>query len=286
MKFFFLLNPSQPKLLQPIREAAHALLRSSGQTPIFSEVNRAAPQATRDVVREALAKGVTRIVAVGGDGTFNRVVRELVAAERSKDVEVGFVPAGTCNDFVRQWGARRRRWREALRTACRGTARAIDLGEMNGELFLNNAGFGRRPAAASVRRGPLSTLRAFQPLGVRIAWDRGQIEGEFFMGLVCNGPFFSAGLHFSRRPRPDDGLLDVFLVPRMPKPALAASLLWSRLGRPLSKRATIALRMPALTVESDHDLWPQVDGEPPAAKPVRRIEFRLSRHRLLGVMPA
>lgn len=276
------MNPSRPQRISLLREAAATAAKRAGAQSRFGDVDRLHPDSMRRLVTQAFEEGCQRLVAVGGDGTFNHLLQLLAEMGRLDKTEVGFVPAGTCNDFVRTWRLNPRRTREAFRVACEGQRRWLDLGDMNGRLFLNNAGFGRRTAATVVRRGrprrsgALKTLRAFEPIAMRVAWDKGSIEGRFFMGLVCNGFYFSRGLHFAAPRIPDDGLLDVFLVPAMPKAKLAAMLLWGRLGRPIRSRELLSLRVPRLQIETSEDLWPQVDGEPPDAEPVHTLRFAIS----------
>ena len=129
-------------------------------------------------------------------------------------------------------GLRRRRVEKAFRLACSGKAQPTDLGLMDDEIFINNAGFGRQPVPSGKRWKSFQALRAFRPTALRAAWDKGSIEGVFYMVLVCNAPYFSGGLHFSKNVSVRDGLLDVYLMPAIPKWRLLPLLALGRLGRP------------------------------------------------------
>src|SRR5687768_11475582 len=127
MKIYFLLNPTQRKDLWDIRDQAAKAARVAGWTAYFGEVDRSKPKSTERLVTEALEEGCSRIAIVGGDGTYHRVVTALHEKERLRDTELALIPAGTCNDFSRLMEQSPSRFPEALRTACRGNVRKVDL---------------------------------------------------------------------------------------------------------------------------------------------------------------
>ena len=258
--------------------------RSFGWTPRFGEVDRSLPHSTDRLLDQALEEGCSRVVAVGGDGTLHRTVNWLAQRKVLQTMELATVPAGTCNDFARFIGLRRRRVENGFRVACSGKAKPTDMGLMNAELFLNNAGFGRKPSAPGKKPRPLQAIRAFRPTLLRARWDKGSIEGSFYMALICNAPYFSRGLHFSKNIRLDDGLLDVYLMPAIPKWRVLSLFALGRLGRPARFKRLVALRVPRLEVTAESDLWPQADGEPPI-KPVRRVAFSVSPQKAMIVIP-
>jgi len=277
MKLFFLMNPSRPQR-DRWRPAALQTAQRYGHIADVGIINRDDPYSMENLLQRVFAENYNRVVAVGGDGTFNRLIQLLAKYNQLAKMEVGLVPAGTCNDFLRSWRLPARRILEAIRLACTGRPQETDLGELNHQLFLNNAGFGRRIIPATRRRiSALKTLRQFEAVPLRATWEQGSLEGPFFMGLVCNAPFFSRGLHFSRQVLTNDGLLDVFLVPKIPKAKLAAMLLLGRLGRPLRSRQLVTLRVNRIEMETEKDLWPQLDGEPQSSLPVRHLHFAISK---------
>ncbi len=163
VKIFFLLNPSRVKNRWDWREAAARHAKRYGWTPRFGEVDRALPQSTDRLIDQALEEDCSRIVVVGGDGSLHRVINALAQKKKLKSIELAVVPAGTCNDFARFIGLRRRRLDQAFRVACGGKAQPTDLGVMGSELFLNNAGFGRKPAASRKRWKSVSGAAHFSP---------------------------------------------------------------------------------------------------------------------------
>jgi diacylglycerol kinase family enzyme len=77
------------------------------------------------------------IVVAGGDGTTNAVASACVKANRP----LGLVPAGTFNYVARNLGVPTEVG-QAVAVIVDGRVRHVDIGEINGRIFLNNAGFG------------------------------------------------------------------------------------------------------------------------------------------------
>jgi diacylglycerol kinase family enzyme len=293
LKIFFLLNPSDPRRLASHQKLATQIARRHGWDHRFGAVDRQHPDTTEHLIRQMIEDGCSRLVVLGGDGTLHRVLNELQRLNRLSSMEIAVVPGGTCNDFARTLRLRRKRPAAAFELACTGKTRAMDLAWANHQLFFNNAGFGRQldlpPASAGnepkKRPRALKTLRSFCPISLRARWDQGTVMGTFFMALVCNNPFFSGGLYFSKAIRANDGLLDVFLLPAMPKWKLVSLLLKGRLGRPVSTRQMVSLRVREIEFEAQNDLWPQEDGEPCRGS-VRRIRYAIASEKAMIVVPA
>jgi len=100
-------------------------------------VREVEPAALPDALREALAGGARRVLVSGGDGT----VAVAAAVLAGTGVELALVPGGTLNHFARDHGIPTDA-AEAVQLAAGGTVRAVDVGEVNGELFLNTSAVG------------------------------------------------------------------------------------------------------------------------------------------------
>lgn len=88
----------------------------------------------------AVAAGAERVVAGGGDGTISCVAGAL-AGSRCK---LGVLPLGTLNHFARDLGIPLD-LEEAAKLIVGGTARAVDVAEVNGRVFINNSAIGLYP---------------------------------------------------------------------------------------------------------------------------------------------
>jgi YegS/Rv2252/BmrU family lipid kinase len=133
-----------------------------------------------ELAAEALARGVHTVIAWGGDGTINEVGSVLAGTGAA----LGIVPSGSGNGFARALRLPRAP-RQAIDGALLGVERLIDVGELNGRMFVNIAGIG---------------------LDARIAERFNACE----QGKRGMGPYFRIGLHeaFRYRPGPVDIDLD------------------------------------------------------------------------------
>ena len=85
----------------------------------------------------ALQSGFRTIIAAGGDGTVSAVASHLLGTDRC----LGILPIGTFNYVARDWGIPLAA-EDAVRVIAEGAERTVDVGEVNGRTFLNNAGLG------------------------------------------------------------------------------------------------------------------------------------------------
>ncbi|MEA2691926.1 MAG: hypothetical protein QOJ16_1313 [Acidobacteriota bacterium] len=96
--------------------------------------------------RAALRAGTGAVVAGGGDGSIRSVAGVLAGTE----TPLGVLPLGTLNHFARDLGIPED-IPEAARALAGADIRAIDLGEVNGEVFVNNSGLGFYPPVVQER---------------------------------------------------------------------------------------------------------------------------------------
>jgi lipid kinase YegS len=126
---------------RPDVRAAVAAIRAAGH-PLEVRVTWERGDAAR-LVAEAVADGVTRVIAGGGDGSVNEVAAGLVAIEPARRPDLGILPLGTANDFATACGIPSDPV-AALQLAVEGRAVPADVGRCNEAVFVNVAsgGFG------------------------------------------------------------------------------------------------------------------------------------------------
>ena len=223
------------------------------------------------LVNEALQAGYPTLIAGGGDGTLRDVAEAMAQAKTT--ASLALLPLGTANDFARAAGV-------ALEPLIAlalldEPAQAIDLGEVDGQVFLNMAtgGFGSNVTANTseelkrVLGGAayfLTGLTRFAEVhsafgrfsGPDFAW-----EGEFLALGIGNGRQAGGGHLLCPQARVNDGLLDVCIVPA---PADVVGTLGTLLSGGINGLQSVALtaRLPWLEIEAPEGLDLNLDGEP------------------------
>ena len=243
-----------------------------------------APGHARQLARQAVARGVERVVAVGGDGT----VSEVAAGLAGTDASLGIVPAGTGNDFSHTLGLPRQP-AAAARLALHGFARRIDLGHVQladrSATFVNVAGCGfdaevvRRTRAARGVGGTLPYLLAvlrsvwtFRPRSLRLVLDDGDTLTRRALSVaVAIGPSYGGGLRIAPQAAIDDGLLDVCLIGDLHPLELLAVLPRAYRGTHIRHPKVELFRCRELHVESasSEPTGCQADGELVGQLPAR-----------------
>ncbi len=196
----------------------------------------------REQVRRALADGCDAVVAAGGDGTLNAVASCLVG----KPIVFGVMPFGTLNHFARDAGIPLDA-DEALDVIERGTVDTVDVGEIAGRHFLNNASLGlyvqvvrhRELQQSHLGRGKWpafawalwSALRRFPFMTFRIDVDGVESEIKTPFLFLGNNLYEINGLRIGRRQSLQGGTLSIYHAERAGRRRLFVFALHALLGR-------------------------------------------------------
>jgi lipid kinase YegS len=272
-----------------VRAAVHAV-RADGHdvsVRVTWEGGDAGCYAT-EAVAEARRGMVDAIVAGGGDGTVNEVFALALAAGPPEGCSFGILPLGTANDFARSNGLPVDDLAACLRIVTTTAPKPIDIGTLNGRVFVNlvSGGFGSR---VTVETDPELKRRlgglAYVVTGVtrfsELSASRGRIraegfawEGSFVALAVGNGRQAGGGIVLCPEARLDDGLLDLMIVPELVGDArLEALSQIFRQGAAALPNLQVTARSPWFEFSSDEDLHVNLDGEPVKARTFR-IECR------------
>jgi len=255
-------------------------------------VTAAAGEATR-LTREFLEKGFDRVIAVGGDGTFNEVANGFFEDSRPVRPEacLGIIPIGTAGDLRRTMGIPA--GPRSVEVIAAGQPRAIDVGWISfvdhggrphSRCFLNLVSFGLGgEVALRVRRSPLplngtakyllfaaAVLLRKTPPSISLTVDERQFEPTPVTHVaVGNGRYHGGGMHVCPEARMDDGILDVTVVRGIGLPELLRNLPAVYNGRIYSHPKVDHLRGRKIEAAAHTPVLVEIDGEPLGRLPVQ-----------------
>ena len=198
-----------------------------------------------EAARRALEEGVRLVAAGGGDGTINAVASVLV----DSSVPFGVLPMGTLNHFAKDLGIPLE-LEAAVRNLAEGHPFAVDVGEVNGRIFLNNSGLGLYPDLVHDRekqqrrlgRGKwlaalwaaLSALRRYPFLSMRLKVDGERLARRTPFVFIGNNVYTMRGLSIGERERLDGHVLSLYVAQHPTRLGLlrfAFDALFGRLGQ-------------------------------------------------------
>ena len=189
--------------------------------------------AAERAVKRATAGEIDAIVAGGGDGTIHTVA----SAVAGTDIPLGIIPLGTLNHFAKDLKIPLA-VENAVAVISGGVHRSVDVGEVNGEIFINNSSIGIYPYVVLDRdrrrkRQGLSKWPAMIMAGFRAFWNlplhRLRIRAQNWQEacrspcvFIGNNEYHLKGSSFGSRERLDGGELCLFVARRQSR----LGLLW------------------------------------------------------------
>lgn len=175
--------------------------------------------------RELAEAGHKRILGFGGDGTLSELAGGVLASGR--DVELGFIPSGTGNDFLRHFGICS--VDEAIRRIRHGKAQRLDAvrvrmpDEERWSINIVGVGFAPLAVVAANRRykwagpqaynlGVIDRIVRLRPTPTRLTMDGDTLTGAFPLVLASNTTFTGGGMKMAPEADATDGEVDVMWV--------------------------------------------------------------------------
>ncbi|MCR5100249.1 MAG: YegS/Rv2252/BmrU family lipid kinase [Butyrivibrio sp.] len=161
-------------------------------------------QGVEDATRAVIERedGFDIVTCSGGDGTLDEVVEGMVKSE--KKLPIGYVPAGTTNDFASSLGISSV-MSEAAKVVVTGKEYQCDIGMLNDDSFVYTAAFGLFTNVSYQTRQELKNvlghmayilegakeLTNVKSYHLKITYEEGVIEDDFIFGMITNS--FSVG---------------------------------------------------------------------------------------------
>ena len=276
-------------------EQLRAKFRANGMTATVTMA--AGGRAIVDAASAALAARVDVVVAGGGDGTINAVAGVLVGTGRA----FGVLPLGTLNHFAKDIGIPLG-LDDAVANIAKGRTLDVDVGEVNGQIFLNNSSLGLYPDIVRDRekqqhrlgRGKwiaacwatLGALRRYPFLNVHVRLDDGtaRLRRTPFV-FIGNNEYTMQGFSIGERKALNGAKLSLYIAQRPGRLALMR-LGWSALcGRLAQERDFDVITARNLNIDTRHKrLRVATDGE--VTVMVTPLHYRIRPGALRVIVPS
>ncbi|MBR2604906.1 MAG: diacylglycerol kinase family lipid kinase [Clostridia bacterium] len=270
-KLLFIVNPVAgrklykkvfPEMIQEFMEAGYLVTTYLTQSPSDAERYAALCGADYD-----------RVVCLGGDGTFAQVVAGL--KQCGKDMPVGYIPAGSSNDFGALHGLSTDLV-TAAHDAVTGGVKTVDCGTFNDKLFIYVAAFGAFVATSYVTPQDLKNalgrpayfldvmreLPRIKAEHMKVTANGQTFEGNYIFGAITNNTSVSGVVSLPEGTVvTDDGEFEVVLIENLKTlPELGDTVYSVLSGDFISKNITF-FHASELTIEADNPIDWTLDGE-------------------------
>ena len=224
---------------------------------------------------EALEDGYELVVCSGGDGTLDEVVTGMMRRPEEKRIPIGYIPAGSTNDFAKSLGLPQKMEDAAARIMA-GKRFPCDIGAFNQDYFVDIAAFGIFTDVsyqtdqqmknvlghmAYILEG-MKRLTNITSYKMKLRWEDREVEDDFLFGMVTNsrsvGGFKSI---IGTEVVLDDGVFEVTFIKR-PKNLLELNeTLTALLLAEIDERYMYSFRTNRLEVEAEGEVPWTLDGE-------------------------
>jgi diacylglycerol kinase family enzyme len=223
--------------------------------------------------KQAVAENHETIVAAGGDGTVNTVAAEVAGTGKM----LGVLPLGTLNHFAKDLHLPLD-LEGAVRTIVERNIATVDVGEVNGRVFVNNSSLGiyphivHRRVAEQMRMrigkrpayiwATMHAFRRFPFLDLRIEVEGKTLRRETPFLFVGNNEYEMTGFRIGARRRLDAGKLGLYLTHRVGRWGLIRVALRALLGHLSQEKDFEAYLVDETFVEARrHLILVATDGE-------------------------
>jgi len=224
-----------------------------------------------NITREISATPDSKILILGGDGSYNSVLNGI---ENFENVTLGFVPCGTGNDFISASG-HPKSVEKAMQLIVKGNEQYIDFIQLEDRRCLNILGAGMdvdvllkyaemKPFHGKVKyyASLIYTLIHTKWHKLRITIDDGEpMERSTFMIGIGNGRSIGGGMPICPNGVVDDGKLDIVIVNEMKKALIPFRLLGFLTGKHVKKSYTEEYEGKSVKIEILDDSQFEADGE-------------------------
>ena len=273
-KMLFIFNPrsGRERLRTKLLDILDLFVKAGYEVTVH--VTQSAGDAQKQV--EKKGGGVELLVCSGGDGTLNEVVSGMMAWSREKRSQLGYIPAGSTNDFAASLDLPKNMLRAAA-IAVAGRPFAIDVGKFgDGRYFVYVAAFGaftevsyKTPQETKNVLGhqaymleAVKRIAGLKSYRMKFFWDDQELEEDFILGMVTN-TISIGGFKGLVQPRValNDGEFEVMLVRKPRTPKDIQSIVSCLINKDAENDCVYMFRTSNLRMESEEIVDWTLDGE-------------------------
>jgi YegS/Rv2252/BmrU family lipid kinase len=247
------------------------------------------------LAQRAVRSEAETVVAGGGDGTINSVASAVLEADKV----LGVLPFGTMNHFAKDLSIPLD-LEGAVETIVAGHTTRVDVGDVNGRVFLNNSSLGLYPIIVRERQkqqrlgwgkwpayiwAAYSVLRRYPFLNVRVGVDGHELRSRAPFVFIGNNEYEMETLNVGHRACLDKGQLSLYMTNRTGRLGLIRLALRALVGGLSQEKDFVALCTKEIWIETKHRrLRVALDGEVTVMEP--RLHYRVRPRALRVLAPA
>jgi YegS/Rv2252/BmrU family lipid kinase len=250
--------------------------------------------AVADAMRRTLKEAPRLVIAGGGDGTINCIATHLV----DTDIQLGVLPLGTLNHFAKDLKIPLA-LDGAVRTIAAAHTTRVDVGEVNGRIFLNNSsigmyalmvqqrdreqrsGLGKLPALIKASWKILSVQRTRK---MHLVVDNRVLDRRTPMIFVGNNAYVLSGFDIGERKQLDAGALSLYIVPRDSRFSLVWLAIRSLFGHLHQDRDFLSMAAEDITIAGRRShMHVATDGE--VEELAMPLHYRIRKRALCVIVP-
>lgn len=272
-KIYFIYNPHSGK--EQIASKLNEILRTLAETD--NELTVVPTIGSKDALERItyLKDGYDLVVCSGGDGTLKEVVTGMMKRPVEKRIPIGYIPAGTTNDFAKSLDIPRN-MTDAAKNIMSGSPFVCDIGSFNEDNFVYIASFGIFTEVsystkqevknvlghmAYVLEG-MKSLYNIKSYHMRVSSDEIEFEGDFLFGMITNSKSVAGFKGLVRGDVTfDDGYYEATFIKRPKNPLELQEILSALLIEEIDTNYMYSFKTKKLVIEADEKVSWTLDGE-------------------------
>jgi YegS/Rv2252/BmrU family lipid kinase len=216
--------------------------------------------AVTKLAQQAANSDAEIIVAAGGDGTINSVASAIIGTGKT----LGVLPFGTMNHFAKDLLIPLD-LQSAVNTIVEGHESSVDIGDVNGHIFINNSSLGLYPSIVRERErqqqlgwgkwpayvwAALAVMRRYPFLDIQVGVEGKELRSRTPFIFVGNNEYEMETLNIGGRACLDKGKLSLYTTNRIGRLGLIRLALRALFGGLHQEKDFVALCTKEIRIET------------------------------------